>query len=373
MPKIYIVPIEPIDTRYTRQWYEHIPASIEARAKKFNKDIDVIVVEGEQVPPVPTPGAFLDFGATNIYKSSQLATIAEEFQHGRVKPGDQFLFTDAWNPSVISIRYMSELLKIPVKLHGMWHAGSYDPQDFLGRLIGDAPWVRHAEKAMMQAYDTNWFATNFHLDMFIRNLWGPFTREAWEPTFDEIKARWMIDRKVDITGWPMDYLKVVLDPYTRLEKKKQIAFPHRLAPEKQLDIFKDLATTMPEYDWVVCQERELTKHEYHTILGESMMVFSANLQETYGISMIEGLICGAMPIVPDRLSYTEMYGPEFKYPSEWTESFDSYQKNKLHLVGKIRSIMENAGSNFFRNAMTGQIAMMDRYISATPLFASLVD
>lgn len=372
MSKIYVVPIEPIDTRYTRQWYDHIPASLEKHAKRLGKEVDIVVVDGEQVPTVPTPGAFLDFGATNIYKSSQLGAIAEEFQHGRVKPGDQFLFTDAWNPSIISVRYMSELLKVPVKLHGMWHAGSYDPQDFLGRLIGNVPWVRFAEKAMMHAYDTNWFATNFHLDMFIENLYGPFTREAFEPSFDEVKAKWMVSHKVDITGWPMDYLKGILEPYSRIQKKKQIAFPHRLAPEKQLEIFKDLASHLPEYQWIVCQERELTKHEYHTILGESMMVFSANLQETYGISMIEGLICGAMPLVPNRLSYMEMYENDFKYPSEWTINFDSYEKNRDKLIGKIRSVMDYADSNFIRSAMTGQIAMLDRYITATPLMNALV-
>ncbi len=372
MSKIYIVPIEPIDTRYTRQWYEHIPASLESAAARLGTKVDIVVVDGEQVPPVPTPGAFLDFGATNIYKSSQLGAIAAEFQNGRVQPGDKFLFTDAWNPSVISVRYMSELLNIPVKLHGMWHAGSYDPQDFLGRLIGNAPWVRHAEKAMMHAYDTNWFATNFHMDMFVRNLFGPFTKEAFEPTFDEIKASMIVSRKIDLTGWPMDYLKDVLKPYSNLHKKKQIAFPHRLAPEKQLEIFNDLAAAMPEYDWVVCQEKQLTKHEYHTILGESMMVFSANLQETYGISMIEGLICGAMPLVPDRLSYREMYELDFKYPSEWTIDAAGYAENKAQLIGKIRSIMENAESSFVKGAMASQIAMLDRFIRATPLINSLV-
>ena len=40
---------------------------------------------------------------------------------------------------------MAELLGVKIRIGGMWHAGSYDPQDFLGRLIGDTPWVRNAE------------------------------------------------------------------------------------------------------------------------------------------------------------------------------------------------------------------------------------
>ena len=40
---------------------------------------------------------------------------------------------------------MAELLGVDISIGGLWHAGSYDPHDFLGRLIGDKPWVRHAE------------------------------------------------------------------------------------------------------------------------------------------------------------------------------------------------------------------------------------
>ena len=44
---------------------------------------------------------------------------------------------------------MAELLGVDITIGGLWHAGSYDPQDFLGRLIGDKPWVRHAEQVCM--------------------------------------------------------------------------------------------------------------------------------------------------------------------------------------------------------------------------------
>ena len=62
---------------------------------------------------------------------------------------------------------LAQSLNVPVKIHALWHAGSYDPHDFLGRLIGDAPWVRHAEKSFFHAVDYNYFATDFHIDMFV--------------------------------------------------------------------------------------------------------------------------------------------------------------------------------------------------------------
>lgn len=373
MTNIFIVPIEPIDTRYTRQWYEFIPRAIDHAAELNNKEVNVINVEGEQVPPVPSPGAFLDFGATNIFKSSQLTVIAEQFQHGNVKPGDKFLFTDAWNPTVLSVKYMSELLNIPVELHGMWHAGSYDPQDFLGRLVGNKPWVRHSEMAMFHSYDTNWFATDFHINLFINELFGPFDHsQSWSNTFSTMKQLFIKDGKIAQTGWPMSYLFDVLEQYRHLEKKPQIVFPHRLAPEKQLEIFKDLEKTMPEYSWVVCQEKSLTKDQYHQILGESSLVFSANLQETYGISCIEGAICNAAPLVPDRLSYSEMYMNEFKYPSEWTKDFDSYLEHKDKMVELIKNTMNRIGSEKNRYLILSQVAALRKYINADNLIAALI-
>ena len=104
-----------------------------------------------------------------------------------------------------------------------------------------------------------------------------------------------------------------------MEKRDLYLFPHRVAPEKQVEIFKDLAQRLPQYDFVVCQDQELTKNEYHNLLGEAKMVFSANLQETLGISWYEGALVDAIPMMPDRLSYSEMALDVFKYPSEWTE------------------------------------------------------
>ena len=263
----------------------------------------------------------LNFGGTNIYKSTQIEKIARAFTNGEVKSGDHILFTDAWHPGIINIKYMSELLGIKVITHGLWHAGSYDPADFLGRLIGDPPWVRHAERSMFECFDHNYFATQFHIDLFKKSFA-------------------VADNKIVRTGWPMEYMKETLEPFRGTEKRDLILFPHRIAPEKQPDIFRDLQKSLPEYEFIVCQEQELTKDEYHNILGEAKIVFSANLQETLGISAYEGAIVDTFPLVPDRLSYTEMYPDDFKYPSEWTDSWENYLANKDKLIERIRSIMK---------------------------------
>ena len=98
---------------------------------------------------------------------------------------------------------------------------------------------------------------------------------------------------------------------------------------------------MPQYDFVVCQEQELSKNDYHNLLGESKIVFSANLQETLGISWYEGALVDAIPMVPDRLSYSEMAMSQFKYPSEWTEDYQAYTQNKQLIIDQIVEFIEN--------------------------------
>jgi hypothetical protein len=91
----------------------------------------------------------------------------------------------------------------------------------------------------------------------------------------------------------------------------------------------------------VCQDQQLTKNEYHNLLGEAKMVFSANLQETLGISCYEGAVVDAIPMVPDRLSYTEMYYDTFKYPEVWTHDYDTYTVYRPDLCRKIIEHMDN--------------------------------
>jgi len=252
---------------------------------------------------------------------------------------------------------MSELLQIPVTTHGLWHAGSYDPQDFLGRLIGDKPWVRHAEKSFFFSYDHNYFATKFHIDMFARNLFD---------TYDDGSNPY-----VTRTGWPMEYMSNTLKPYTNLKKRDLILFPHRIAPEKQVEIFKDLAQQLPQYEFIVCQEQELTKDEYHTLLGEAKIVFSANLQETLGISCYEGALLDAIPLVPDRLSYTEMYQDHFKYPSIWSESFQSYELYRTDLKNMIIEDIETYDSRIpWVRKQAEQLS--EEFFSATNLLKNII-
>lgn len=327
MATVFLVDLESIDTRYTSEWKVYLPELLRLRGHH------VQVISGtEDIPSATTPGAFLNFGGTNVYKSTQVEKISRLFCSGSITTGDHFLFADAWHPGIINLKYMSQLLGIPVKIHALWHAGSYDPADFLGRLVGNTPWVRHAEKSFYHAVDYNYFATDFHIQMFGKNLLD------WP---QEMRSTNYRAHNIVRTGWPMEYMPKILEPHRNKAKRDLIVFPHRIAPEKQVAIFRDLSKQLLEFDFVVCQDSKLTKAEYHDLLSQAKIVFSCSLQETLGIGCYEGALLGAIPMVPSRLSYEEMYFQNFQYPSVWTQNWDTYLIHRSDLCREILKFMNN--------------------------------
>jgi hypothetical protein len=340
MSTIYIVELEPIESRYTGEWKTHVPQIIKEEITKRNLDTKLVVISGtNKIPKATTPGAFINFGGTNMYKSSQAMAIAEMFTLGKIQPGDKFLYTDAWNPTILQIKYMSQLLQIPVEIHALWHAGSYDPNDFLGRLMSNEKWVKSTEEALAYAIDKNYFATSYH--------WNIFPHVAPEQT--------------QIVGWPMEYLKDTIYEVDKVEDI--ILFPHRISVEKQPELFRELAKRNPQYKWIMCQEENLTKAEYHDLLSRAKIVFSANLQETLGISCYEGALAGALPLVPDRLSYSEMYTDAFMYPDNAT-------------IEEIESIIHNMMSTYatyHKYALPTLLKKLDPFFSSQELVNNLLE
>ena len=162
----------------------------------------------------------------------------------------------------------------------------------------------------------------------------------------------------------------MVSEYKGMDKRNLILFPHRIAPEKQVDIFRDLQQHLPQYEFIVCQEQQLSKHEYHNLLGEAKLVFSANLQETLGISWYEGALVDTIPMVPDRLSYTEMAMQDFLYPSTWTEDYTKYLEHKDSIINQIKDYMENYDK--FLPALKNQVKKLDTdFFSGKELYQTI--
>jgi glycosyltransferase involved in cell wall biosynthesis len=75
------------------------------------------------------------------------------------------------------------------------------------------------------------------------------------------------------------------------------------------------------------------REEYEKWLKRGAVVISTAMQENFGISVIEAIIMGCVPLLPDRLSYPEIL------PEEFHEHF--LYKNRHDLIEKLSMIISD--------------------------------
>ncbi|MEP0942010.1 MAG: hypothetical protein ABJH63_15320 [Rhizobiaceae bacterium] len=319
MRTLWLFDIEPHEQRYTSEWKAYLSKQLRSamRGTKSTK-WRLRTVSGNKTSGKTSNGAFINFAETNLYKADQVRKFTKFLLNGEVKGGDRLLFTDAWHPGIIQCRYMADLYRVRYDIHSIWHAGSYDKNDLLGQHPLTPRWAMPFERAVFRACSRNYFATEYHRDLCIKRL----------------SVRRSISHRV--VGWPMEYLRGALGIHDNPTKSKTILFPHRLSKEKQPEFVKRLQTHLPEYTIVVAQRKKLSKWDYRQLVGECAAVLSFSKQETLGIGVYEAMLCGAVPIVPEWLSYKELY-PSHCYPAEWINSPKNFKKHAADLAVHIRS------------------------------------
>lgn len=291
--KILNVPIEPLEERYSIQWDEWFKEAF----LKYAPEIEVITIYGDNPSGKIVSGSFLDVLNTNEYKTSQLLKIIAFLkEYDGVEPLVLF-FHDLWFPGLANIAYIREGMQFKnIMIAGCLHAGAYDQYDFLSK-SGMGKWACHFERSMFKIVDFVFVATNFHRKLILKQI---ITADP---------------NQVIVTGFPF---KVYQSPDEVVQKENIVVFPHRLDSEKQPDMFDRVAKKVKRRGWKFIKSKEVckTKQEYYQLLAKSKIAVSCALQETWGIAMQEAVMYGCLPLVPNRLSYVEMYGPDFIYKDE---------------------------------------------------------
>ncbi len=288
MTILYLVPIESLEERYSAQWNKWWPEQLRRLGVQHESIYPKVRMSG-----AIQQGQFLDAIETNFFKAAQLQDIMRLFHEGKVKDNDVFLLEDLWFPGLEMLFYVRDALGIKFKIVGCLHAGTYDEWDFLAQK-GMGRWAIGIEDSWFDEVDGIFVATKFHKELLCLH-------------------RSPERRKVHITGFPMyDQLGWILS-----EKQNIVVFPHRLAPEKDYESFCALENMvkdqLPNWRFVSTKKACRSKEEYYALLSIAKIAVSCAQQETWGIAQQEALFSGCVPIVPDRLSYVEMYGGQFRY------------------------------------------------------------
>ncbi len=293
---LYVVTLEPIEQRYTKQWHGYW-------SKEFSKDFNVIYIDGPDMDDKIDKGRFLDINKTNYWKAVQVQKIAQLFMDDKIRDEDNFIFMDGWSFGITALKYMLQLNNIKSKIYTFLHAGSWDKHDFISQ-AGLGRWASYNECGWLRACDGHFVATKFHKQLINKHF------------NNAIKSN-----KIHIVGFPMNWDEEIRNELgfsiTQEElnksKKDLIVFPHRLDKEKQPEQFMRISKLFPKVEFVKTLDITKTKSEYYHLMVGAKIAFSSSLQETYGIGTVEAMFLGAIPLVPNRLSYVEMYDPIFRY------------------------------------------------------------
>lgn len=297
------LPIEPIPLRYSEDWLRIYEAQ-KGHGEHFmlGTSIGLCSDLGKTM--------FLNPLGTQWYKTTQMEEVLRWIQYNMdsIKWGETvFFFHDLWNPMVESLFYIRDAMNLPFKVAGCLHAGSYDPFDFLTK-VGMQRWAGRIESAWFREVDLIFVATSFHKQMLIG-------RRGVDP------------EKICISGFPMK-----IPEWKETKKEDLVVFPHRLCSEKAPKAFDDLVSLYHKInigrDVKFVKTMELPEKEesgltwkeeqYYGTLRKAKVSVSFALQETWGIAMQESLFCGCLPLVPDRLSYQEMYPEIFRYKDHFS-------------------------------------------------------
>lgn len=280
------IPIESIEDRYSADWNRWFH-------KRTNHDENWKTISPSLLTNKIDDGSFLDITGTSYFKAMQLAAIAQSIKLGGI-PRDKrvvFFIQDGWFP-VEQIAYMRDMLGChDWRIVGYFHAGTFDPWDMTSN---------------QKMY-----------------LWGEDLENAWFKIYDAVIVNSEFERNLLLETRKIQSSKIHVIPYHvevpyfgNIVKENIVVFPHRLDKEKQPELFAKLAERFKDSGWEFIATKgvaNLTKQKYYEILAKSKISISCALQETFGIAMVESVLLGCMPLVPDRLAYKEMYPSHYRY------------------------------------------------------------
>ena len=150
------------------------------------------------------------------------------------------------------------------------------------------------------------------------------------------------DSVVDTLRNKSDVLPVVISPIEASEAKNKelILRNHRWEYDKAPQVFTDailqLNKIRPNFELALLGHRstikpdalleieqklgdkiiineKVSKHDYRNYLSRSAIIVSTAIHEFQGLSVLEAISAGAVPLVPDDLCYREQYGKEYRY------------------------------------------------------------
>jgi len=295
---IYFLPLEPLEMRYTSQWYKWFK-----ECKKFS-DEKFIFIDGEQVKSQLNGTQFLDMNSTFIWKFEQLKNLFKK----DLKINDTIFIPDGEFPGIEALKYLEKFKDLKLNIVQIWHAGTYDPYD-LTYQNGLERYGSKLEEVWMDLADKIFVATDFHKELILTN-------------------RNVNEDKIVVTGLPADVNRLN-KKYGDKKNRTGMLFTGRKSFEKGYDVIKKIFSN--GHDIICSQDFNWHKEYYYKELSKREFVIAPSRQETFGYGVVEAMAMNVKPLVVDGLSFLDFVPAPFRVKSY---SPEDYIEAKKRLEGK---------------------------------------
>jgi glycosyltransferase involved in cell wall biosynthesis len=334
---LYVLPLEPLDERYTTQWRCWFARALRERGTLFK------YIDGEKLTETVESGLVLDACGTNYWKMTQAAKVCQLFHQREVSDGDKFFTMDLWHPGLEVIPYMAQLQGVRVEVYGFLHAGSYTRLDFAEPM---ASWAQHFERGWFSFCKKIFVASEYHANNFWMRRCNSYFLDSVDPG------------QIVVTGNPIDTSEILArcQPWVPASKRENIVvFPHRWDKEKQPDVFVQIMQLLwrcrQDFRVLITTGRKkfadprglligvsfpyeiyenLSKYDYYLALAKAKVMVSCAVEEHFGYAFCESAVAGCAPVVPNAYSYPEILNGDTRF----------LYNNTLGAVSKVDAMLD---------------------------------
>lgn len=241
--------------------------------------------------------------------SDCIESYIEEFHKALkvVKDNDKILFIEGWNVSIPLYKLYFDSWGMNVKMFGLFPSAIHVP----GEYFREFPWAYPFERVLYKCLTKVFVAT-------------PYIQKL--TTSDNVV----------LTGLP---LPDDIDIIGTEERKNIVIFSHRWSSDKHPEVFERLADKFHDRAefWLLTPREEVvdnehikvivnkTRQEYLDNLRKGKIIFSSAELETFGYSIVEGVMSGCLPLLINKTCYPDLYSEEFLYSND-KEMFKKFKK-----------------------------------------------
>jgi glycosyltransferase involved in cell wall biosynthesis len=222
-------------------------------------------------------------------------------------PVSKILFLDFFNLGFDLLRYFHEQQGHKCKYGALLHGGSFLKND-----LYSWNWLKSFELAWFNSYDQIYVPSCFFAN----------------------SIPYIFKKKIRVFPWGLDSFRSLK---SNNNKTMNVVFPHRLNKDKGIDEFLKIVSRMPSTKFYVTSPqkemflkinpyfKKLSRYkniiflfgqsadEHRNVLLNSKIILSCAKQENFGYAVMKATASGCIPVLPNRLCYSEFFDNKFLY------------------------------------------------------------